>query len=107
MIGRIKMYNEDRNFGYILGENEENYFFHISEFRETIVPDREQVVSFNEGVNNKGKIATNIHYEADTIEEYRAMIEKNKPVPKDVQRMRKFAAGFEFVLQVCYIFFNN
>lgn len=107
MIGRVKMYNEDRNFGFIFGEDKEHYFFHISEFKDVRFPERNQVVSFNEGENSKGKIATNVHFEADNMEEYTEMIERNKPVPEDVVRMRKFADGFEFVMQLCYLFFNN
>ena len=109
MIGRVKMYNEDRNFGYIFGEDEEHYFFHISEFKDVRFPERNQVVSFNEGVNGKGKIATNVHFEADNMDEYTEIIERNKPISedKDVVRMRKFANGLEFVLQLCYFFFNN
>lgn len=55
MIGRIKMYNEDRGFGFIFGEDEEDYFFHISDFKDTKIPRRDNVVSFVAGKNRRVK----------------------------------------------------
>ena len=70
MIGRIKMYNEKRGFGFIFGEDEEDYFFHISDFKDTKIPQRDNVVSFTEGKNQKGKVATGVYYEAYDMEAF-------------------------------------
>lgn len=60
MKGRIKMFNCDRGFGFITGENGVEYFFHISNVKSMVDVSRGQIVSFDPGVGQKGPIATNI-----------------------------------------------
>ncbi len=60
MKGRIKMFNNDRGFGFITGENGTEYFFHISNVKSMVDVSRGQIVSFDPGVGQKGPIATNI-----------------------------------------------
>ena len=98
MVGRIIMYNEDRGFGFIFGEDEEDYFFHISEFKDTKIPKRDNVVSFTEGNNQKGKVATGVYYEAYDMEEYEEKIRENTPKSKGMQAL-------ETAFQLCYFFF--
>ena len=61
MKGRIKMYNENKGFGFILGEDEEDYFFHISKVKSVTDIKRGMIVEFEASSNEKGKLATNIH----------------------------------------------
>lgn len=101
MIGAIKMYNEARGFGFIFGEDEEDYFFHISEFKGIMVPEWGQVVSFTDGCNEKGKIATDVHYEAADMNEYKEKLEElKKNEPKSIG-----LEIFESVMKLCYFFF--
>lgn len=98
MIGRIKMYNKDRGFGFIFGEDDEDYFFHISDFKDTKIPQRDNVVSFIGGKNQKGKIATGVYFEAYDMEEYEEKIRGNTPKSKGEQAL-------ETALQLGYFFF--
>ena len=98
MIGRIKMYNEERGFGFIFGEDEEDYFFHISDFKDTRIPERDNVVSFVEGINQKGRFATKIYYEACDMEEYDALMRENTPRRTGMQVL-------DTVFQLGYFFF--
>lgn len=68
------MYNEDRGFDFIFGEDEDDYFFHISDFKDTKIPQRDNVVSFTEGNNQKGKVATGVYYEAYDMEGFQAYL---------------------------------
>ena len=60
MQGQIKTYNEDRAFGFILGEDGQDYFFHISNWKTAASLIRGSTVSFIPGESEKGKIATDI-----------------------------------------------
>ena len=99
MVGRIKMFNEERGFGFILDEDEENYFFHISEFKDTKIPKRDNVVSFAAGNNQKGKVATKVNYVACDMEEYKENIRENTPKSKGAQALETF-------LKLCYFFLD-
>ena len=61
MKGRIKMFNTDKGFGFITGEDGNNYFAHISNF--VIAQDIHigLFVEFEAGENGKGKYATKIN----------------------------------------------
>ena len=60
MQGRIKTYNEDRAFGFITGNDGQDYFFHISNWKSGISVIRESAVSFVPKETEKGKVATEI-----------------------------------------------
>ena len=60
MNGRIKMYNENRAFGFIAGDNGSDYFFHISSFKSACQPSRGLPVSFDAEQQEKGLVAKNI-----------------------------------------------
>lgn len=64
MKGRIKMYNSDRGFGFITGEDENEYFFHISNVKSIIDVTRGMIVSFSSAVGPKGRIAKDIVVDA-------------------------------------------
>lgn len=47
--GIIKWYRNDKNYGFIIDDNEENYrdiFFHISEFKPDVIPQQGQIVEY-------------------------------------------------------------
>lgn len=60
MEGRIKMFNEDRGFGFILGNDENDYFFHISNVKSAEPIYQGALVEFTPMENEKGKIAKNV-----------------------------------------------
>ena len=64
MKGRIKMYNSDRGFGFITGEDGNEYFFHISNVKSMIDVTRGMIVSFSSAVGPKGRVAKDIAVDA-------------------------------------------
>lgn len=61
MQGKIKFYNEDKGFGYLIGDDKKDYFFHISNINnkpEKI--DKNDFVSFDPSRNDKGLEAKDI-----------------------------------------------
>jgi len=61
MEGRIKFFKQDKGFGFIIGEDEKDYFFHITGFREQ--PEnvsKDDAVTFDVVENNRGLQAVNI-----------------------------------------------
>lgn len=60
MKGRIKTYKDDKGFGFIIGEDDSDYFFHISDVRTIIEVKRGQIVEFEPSSNEKGNNAKNI-----------------------------------------------
>lgn len=63
------MFNKDRGFGFIIGEDKESYFFHISEvqfMQESIAT--KIAVTFVPQRNDKGLVATEINiYEKENV----------------------------------------
>lgn len=57
----IKSFNTSRGFGFIKG-NKDDYFFHISSIKSTIMPKRGMKVKFEVIETEKGKEAKNIVY---------------------------------------------
>lgn len=60
MNGKIKMYNEEKGFGFILGDDENDYFFHISEVKSADDICRGLSVEFTAVEGQKGPVATKI-----------------------------------------------
>lgn len=60
MTGRFKNFNEDRGFGFILGEDGNDYFAHISEVKSVELPYRGATVEFTPSQNDKGLSAKKI-----------------------------------------------
>jgi len=60
MQGRVKTYNEDRAFGFIIGEDGNDYFFHISNWKCTSPVIRGAIVNFAPDETNRGKVAKQI-----------------------------------------------
>lgn len=60
MTGRVKMYNEDKGYGFIVGEDGSDYFVHASAVSGTEPLYRGANVTFNPSENERGKIAKTV-----------------------------------------------
>ena len=60
MNGKIKFFNEKKGFGFIIGEDNKDYFFHVSKMKSEQVPDKNQNVEFDTEETNKGLQAINV-----------------------------------------------
>ena len=62
MIGKIKFYSNNKGFGFILGQDKNEYFFHISSIKSSDVELIEEDVSvtFDPFLETKGLVAKNI-----------------------------------------------
>lgn len=60
MIGRVKMFDETRGFGFILGNDGNDYFVHITEVKSAESLTTGTTVEFEPGENQKGKAAKRV-----------------------------------------------
>lgn len=60
MRGRIKRFIEDKGYGFITGEDGQDYFFHISQVRDIVEIKNWMIVNFDIADGKKGKNAVNI-----------------------------------------------
>ena len=60
MHGKIKMFNNERGYGFILGEDGKDYFVHVSNIACAEELFRGMGVIFTPGTNNRGKVALNV-----------------------------------------------
>lgn len=60
MNGKVKMYNEQKGYGFILGDDGYDYFIHISSIKNAEPIYRGAGVSFTPSVNSKGRVAVNV-----------------------------------------------
>ena len=61
MEGRIKFFNQAKGFGFIIGEDDKEYFYHISDFKERIETiEKETPVTFDLTDTDRGLKAINI-----------------------------------------------
>ena len=60
MQGVIKWYNKKKGYGFISGEDGEDYFFHFSEVKNNVILDKDVDVEFDPAHTTKGKQAQNI-----------------------------------------------
>lgn len=58
--GKIKFYNEIKCFGFIEGEDDKSYFFHVSDVKENNIINEGQSVKFDPTSNSKGLRAKDI-----------------------------------------------
>lgn len=68
MRGRIKVLKENRNFGFIIGEDGQDYFFHFSDVKSIDVPIMNSIVEFEPNITTKGRSAINITIEKQALE---------------------------------------
>lgn len=60
MKGRIKRYINKKGYGFITGEDGQDYFFHISQFKDMVEPQNYMFVEFDIVDGKRGKNAVNI-----------------------------------------------
>lgn len=60
MRGRVKTVNEEREFGFIIGEDGNEYFFHFSNVISVDFPTKNSIVEFNGFETDKGHSAKDI-----------------------------------------------
>lgn len=60
MKGRIKRFIEDKGYGFITGEDGQDYFFHISQVRDMVEIKNCMIVEFDVADGKRGKNAVNI-----------------------------------------------
>lgn len=67
MRGRIVKFVPDRQFGFIAGADDQEYFFHRSSWMETEQPAKGDLVNFTPGSNSKGLRANNVQRLAEDL----------------------------------------
>lgn len=60
MKGRIKRFFSDRGYGFIIGEDGTDYFFHISQVKDIVEFKNWMRVKFDVATGKRGKIAVDI-----------------------------------------------
>lgn len=60
MKGRIKRFFSDKGYGFITGEDDVDYFFHISQVKDVVELKNWMIVNFDVTDGKKGKNAVNI-----------------------------------------------
>lgn len=61
MRGRVKTVNDEREFGFIIGEDGNEYFFHFSNVISVDFPTKNSIVEFDTSNTEKGLSAKNIN----------------------------------------------
>ena len=60
MKGRVKMFNEEKGYGFILGDDANDYFVHITEVKSVEALTRGAIVEFDPAETDKGKVARDV-----------------------------------------------
>lgn len=60
MKGKVKFFNRTKNFGFITGEDEQDYFVHISQIQGQTPLNDAQDVEFDAAKNERGLSAQNV-----------------------------------------------
>jgi len=60
MNGKVKFYNEGKGFGFITGEDNKDYFFHISKVVNDEILKENDEVEFNAISTPRGEQAENV-----------------------------------------------
>lgn len=61
MEGRVVKFFDNKGYGFIIGEDGESYFFHISQLINSQSIDRGDLVYFSPTTSNKGKQARQVN----------------------------------------------
>lgn len=64
MRGRVKNINENKEFGFILGEDAKEYFFHFNNVKSVDLPVKNSIVNFNPSSSDKGPTAVDVTLES-------------------------------------------
>ena len=60
MIGKVKFYNSNKGFGFIVGEDDKEYFVHATGLASGISIDENDSVSFDTEEGDRGLKAVNV-----------------------------------------------
>lgn len=60
MKGKVKFFNENKGYGFITGEDEKEYFVHISGLAEGLRVSEDDAITFDIEDGNRGPKATNV-----------------------------------------------
>jgi cold shock CspA family protein len=60
MKGKVINFNQEKSFGFILGENGQNYFFHTSDVNLPFEVKKNKMLTFKPSKNQKGLCAKNV-----------------------------------------------
>jgi len=60
MTGRVKWFSRERNYGFLIGEDDKDYFFHGSEVQGDGKIFEQDEVEFTAEKTEKGLSATNV-----------------------------------------------
>lgn len=63
MKGKVKFFNEMKEYGFIVGEDGNDYFFHKTGLKEDTQVDKDDSVSFDVEEGDRGKKAINVKSE--------------------------------------------
>lgn len=61
MRGRVKVFYDNKKFGFIIGEDGYEYFFHISNIISVDIPTSNSIVEFEPTESEKGKNAIKVN----------------------------------------------
>jgi cold shock CspA family protein len=97
LIGRVKHYNEEKGWGWIVDKTGKDHFFHASHVRDFRLVDRHDIVSFIISKNNRGPCAGEIK----VIEKYnpntaKDLTEYNVPEEQQPKQERRFFKRVSF-----------
>ena len=60
MIGKVKFYNEMKEFGFIIGDDDEEYFVHKTGLEDGVRITENDAVEFETEHNDRGLKAVNV-----------------------------------------------
>lgn len=58
--GKVKFFNKEKGFGFLITEDLKEYFFHHTDVRSFDLPDFGDMVDFEASTNAKGDVAKNV-----------------------------------------------
>ena len=90
MKGKIINFNQEKSFGFILGENGNNYFFHTSDVNLPFEVKKNKMLTFKPSKNQKGLCAKNVVLEKGK--------QNNNNSHKDQKQQRQSYSRKKFIL---------
>ncbi len=60
MDGKVKFFSDDKNFGFIIGDNDEEYFVHSTQVLGDTMLEKDDKVEFEVVEGQKGLAANNV-----------------------------------------------
>jgi CspA family cold shock protein len=60
MKGKVKFFNAEKRFGFLVGEDEKDYFVHLSQVTDQIALNENDEVEFDGEEGDRGLVAKNV-----------------------------------------------